>query len=208
MSQTLAPSLRCLPRPAPGKRMLRAVLTGLFPTTLVGESNWPHRPSVIVANHISFLDGLMLAAIAPHPPLFAVTGEFTNHPLWGAGLRALRRLGLGDFLTVDPETPFAMRRMLRSLRMGQSVVIFPEGAISQDGGLGPVRPGAAVLAHRAQVPIVPVRLDGLAASIFGRVGAVRRTIRPRVRIEVRSPIAASPITDTEELIGQIGRALR
>ncbi len=118
----------------------------------------PDKPCVVIANHRSYLDGLVL--IAALPPHFSavIKQEVAEIPLIG---RVLRRVGARF---VQREPPMRAARdtlhLLRALRAGESLAIFPEGTFSPDSGLLPFRDGAFFLAAKAGVPVVPVAIRG------------------------------------------------
>src|SRR5437868_15141537 len=87
----------------------------------------PH--AVIAANHASFLDGLLLGAFLPGDPIFA--GDTYIAKQWGAK----PFLAVANALPVDPANPLSIRAMMRSVGVGASRIIFPEGRISTSGAL-------------------------------------------------------------------------
>ncbi|OYV74885.1 MAG: hypothetical protein B7Z66_14955 [Chromatiales bacterium 21-64-14] len=149
---------------------------------------WEQRPVVVVCNHVSYLDGLLVAAfLAPGRPLtFAITGDFTEHEPWRSALRALRWLGYGDWCTLDPDRPQGVRQLVQRARQGP-VVIFPEGGLSPDGTLQPLAPGVAAVVHHARVPVIPVHITGTERSRFARVSGPKAW-RPRVTLSVGHPV--------------------
>ena len=139
--------------------------------------------AVIAPNHASFLDGLLLAAVLPGRPVFAV--NLFQAQRWWVAL-ALR---LVDHVAIDPTSPMAARTLSREVARGRWVVIFPEGRITPTGGLMKVYPGPGVIADHADAPIVPVRIDGAERSVFSRLGGkIRRHVFPRITIDLQPPV--------------------
>jgi 1-acyl-sn-glycerol-3-phosphate acyltransferase len=113
-------------------------------------------PCLIAANHTSYIDPIVLAMACPRPVRFIVDREQYYRPLvhWAAV-----RSGAIP-VENDPRDLGSLRRALQALRQGAVLGIFPEGGRSDDGGLKPAKPGAALLALRAGVPLVPAGIVG------------------------------------------------
>ncbi|QDF95236.1 bifunctional 2-acylglycerophosphoethanolamine acyltransferase/acyl-ACP synthetase [Azoarcus sp. DD4] len=162
------------------KSLLRLILRPLYRVRVQGDPT-PFGDSrlLIVANHESFLDGLLLGLFLPLDPVFVVHTGVTRR----IGFRLALRLV--DHLAVDPANPMAMKRVVRLLDGGRPVVIFPEGRITTTGSLMKVYDGPAFVAARTGATIVPVRVDGAARSYFSRVaGRHPRQLFPRITLSV------------------------
>ncbi len=164
------------------KRLLRPVLRLLFRirTTGIDTAALSTPRLLIVANHESFLDGILLGVFLPLDPVFVVhTGVVRN--LW---FRIA--LKLVDHLAVDPSNPMAMKRVIRLVESGRPVVIFPEGRITTTGSLMKVYEGPAFVAAKCAATVVPVRVDGAARSYFSRVsGRHPRKLLPRITLSMQ-----------------------
>lgn len=113
--------------------------------------------SVLVANHASFVDGIVLFLALPSPVAFVVGGVFANQRVAGP---FLRRLGCA-FVRRDPEHPGSQTQHLaEALTSGRSLAIFPEGGLADGGGLRPFRRGAFAAAAQAGAPVVPIGIRG------------------------------------------------
>lgn len=134
---------------------------------------------LIVANHESLIDGLLLGLFLPINPVFVVhTGVAQNR--WFKLI-----LRLVDYLAVDPSSPMAMKKVIKLIETGRPVVIFPEGRITTTGSLMKVYDGPAFVAAKTGARIVPVRIDGAARSYFSRMsGRYPRRFLPRLTITV------------------------
>jgi acyl-[acyl-carrier-protein]-phospholipid O-acyltransferase/long-chain-fatty-acid--[acyl-carrier-protein] ligase len=138
--------------------------------------------AVIAANHASFLDGLLLGAFLPGDPIFAVDTLIAQQ--WWA--RPF--LALCNARPIDPMNPLSIRAMIRAVESGSPCIIFPEGRITMTGSLMKVYEGPALIAERAGVPLVPVRIEGVEFTPFSRLaGKVRRQLFPRIRVRVLPP---------------------
>ncbi|HYB36986.1 MAG TPA: AMP-binding protein [Mycobacterium sp.] len=135
----------------------------------------PDGPSIIVANHPSWIDALALAATLPDSFHF-VAGEVFRHQVLIGFL--LRRLGTQFVERYEREHSVAdTDRLVALVRAGQSLVIFPEGRLARAPGLRPFHMGAFVVAAEAGVPTVPVAIRGTRAILrpehhFPRRGAI------------------------------------
>jgi len=144
---------------------------------------------VIVANHESFLDGLLLGLFLPVDPIFVVNTKIAR--VSGFGFI----LSMVDHITVDPANPMATRQIMQLVESGRPVVIFPEGRITITGALMKVYEGSAFVAGRTGANIIPVRLDGPARSRFSRMGGTApRGWFPKMRITIL-PATSIPMPD-------------
>jgi len=129
-----------------------------MPLKLRGIENLPAGQCVLVANHASYLDGVVMCAALPPRFGFVIKREMSEVPL--AGL-LLRRLG-SEF--VDRHNRHKggtdARRVLRNAANGHSLVFFPEGTFTREVGLGKFHTGAFAIAARSACPVVPAVIFG------------------------------------------------
>lgn len=143
----------------------------------------PHKPHIIVANHASYLDGLILTAALDLPIHFIVKGELARN----APIRLLlHRFGVEfvDRFNANKGTS-DVNRIVKKTRHGQTIVFFPEGTFISFPGLQPFRMGAFVTATRSQVPVTPVAIKGAREIVRGSEWFPRRG---RIEVMVRPPI--------------------
>ena len=139
---------------------------------------------VIVANHLSFIDGALLATFLPGRPAFAVAAN--RAATWWVK----PFLSLVDAVPIDPLKPLATKTLIRAVEEGRPCVIFPEGRLTVTGALMKIYEGPAMIADKAKAMILPVRLDGLQYTRFSRLkGKVRRRWIPRVTVTIQKPRA-------------------
>jgi acyl-[acyl-carrier-protein]-phospholipid O-acyltransferase/long-chain-fatty-acid--[acyl-carrier-protein] ligase len=166
------------------KSLVRAVLRLLYRVEVSGGENMP-RPgerAVVVVNHVSFLDALLLAAFLPGKPTFAIHTRIAR--AWW--VRPF--LGLFEAFPVDPTNPMSAKAMVRAVKEGRTLVIFPEGRITVTGALMKVFDGPGMVADKSDAPIVPVRIDGAQYSPFSRLrGKVRLRNFPKIRLTILPP---------------------
>jgi acyl-[acyl-carrier-protein]-phospholipid O-acyltransferase/long-chain-fatty-acid--[acyl-carrier-protein] ligase len=163
------------------KALVRGVLVLLYRVDVHGRENMPQpgERAVVVVNHVSFLDGLLLAAFLSGKPTFAVHTRIAQ--AWW--VRPF--IKLFDAFPVDPTNPMAAKGMVRAVQSGRTLVIFPEGRITVTGALMKVFDGPGMVADKANAPIVPVRIDGAQFTPFSRLGGkVRRRWFPRITLTV------------------------
>lgn len=140
------------------------------------------KPTVVVVNHVSFLDAVLLAAFMPGRPMFAID-SFIARRWW---MRPF--LPLVEAYAVDPTSPMSTRALIRRVRQGQTCVIFPEGRITMTGTIMKVYEGPAVIAAQAGAEIVPLRIDGAQFTPFSRLrGRVRVHWFPKVTLTALPP---------------------
>jgi acyl-[acyl-carrier-protein]-phospholipid O-acyltransferase/long-chain-fatty-acid--[acyl-carrier-protein] ligase len=143
------------------------------------QSDFSHKKLLVVANHESFLDGLLLGLFLPINPVFVVHTGVANN-FW---FRLL--LSQVDYLAVDPTSPMAMKHVIRLIESGRPVVIFPEGRITLTGSLMKVYDGPAFVAAKTGATVIPVRLDGASRSYFSRLsGKYPKELFPKIRMIV------------------------
>lgn len=147
-----------------------------------------------VANHLSWLDPIILMALRPAGVL--AKAEVAAYPLVGGGAR---RAGLRF---VDREDPFSRARALRTLASdlarGCPFLLFPEGTTTEGRGLAPLREGGIRMAYRMGIKILPLRLDSPdrhypwtgEASLLPHLQALARA--ESTRVVVRTGVCLDP----------------
>jgi acyl-[acyl-carrier-protein]-phospholipid O-acyltransferase/long-chain-fatty-acid--[acyl-carrier-protein] ligase len=166
------------------KQFMRVILRLLYRVRVEGLEHahavLPH--AVIVANHASFLDGLLLGAFLPGDPIFAVDTQIA------AKWWARPFLSLVHAAPVDPTNPLSIRTMIRAVEGGSSCIIFPEGRITTTGSLMKVYEGPAVIAERSRASLLLVRIEGAEFTPFSRLAdKVRRRLFPKIHLRVLPP---------------------
>jgi acyl-[acyl-carrier-protein]-phospholipid O-acyltransferase/long-chain-fatty-acid--[acyl-carrier-protein] ligase len=166
------------------KSVVQRVLRLLYRVEVTGVQNMPKpgEPAVVVVNHVSFLDGLLLAVFLPGKPTFAVHTHIARAWWIQPFLR------LFDAFPVDPTNPLAAKAMVKAVREGRTLVIFPEGRITVTGALMKIFDGPGMVADKADAPIIPVRIDGAQYTPFSYLrGKVRLRSFPKIRLTVLPP---------------------
>ncbi len=172
------------------KNVLRVLLKALFRVEVHGDpATFRNSRTLVVANHESFIDGLLLGLLMPVHAVFVVHTQIASRPLFRFLLRFV------PHLAVDSASPLAIKQIVKLVETGQPVVIFPEGRITKTGSLMKVYDGAAFVAAKTDATVVPVRIDGAARSYFGRLaGIYPRKLFPKVSISIQ-PRRRIPMPD-------------
>ncbi|MCB1888375.1 MAG: MFS transporter [Rhodocyclaceae bacterium] len=160
-----------------------------------GESHVPQEgPALIVANHVSFVDALVIMAACRRPIRFVMDHQIFRWPILSFAFRTSRAIPIAS-ARVDPDaTRRAFDEVGRALDAGELVGIFPEGHITDDGEIHRFRPGVRTILKRNPVPVVPMALRGLWGSFFSRKGGramskpFRRGVFNRIALVAGAPI--------------------
>lgn len=162
-------------------------LAGATPTVQGLEHLPADARFVLVSNHASYLDGLVLVAVLDRPVAFVAKRELEEQRVAG---RFLRRLGAAFVERFDPRRSVAdAQRMADVVQSGHTLMVFPEGTFVAAPGLMPFRLGGFLAAAHARVPVIPVTLGGTRQLL----GAGRWWPRPAaLSVHIGSPLAAAP----------------
>ncbi|MCA7086131.1 MFS transporter [Cupriavidus sp. DB3] len=169
-------------------------------------------PAVLVCNHVSFADAVVLMAASPRPVRFVMDHRIFQVPLLSWFFRQARAIPIAP-AHEDPQTlKQAYDEVARALAGGELVCIFPEGKITASGDINPFKQGVQQIVRRTPVPVVPMALRGLWGSFFSRKGGAamtrpfRRGILSRLELVVGEPI--DPTQATPEGLQQVVQGLR
>jgi 1-acyl-sn-glycerol-3-phosphate acyltransferase len=155
-------------------------------------------PALIVCNHVTYMDALILSASIPRPVRFVMYYKIFNIPV----MRWIFRTGKAIPIAGAKEDPEIMRRAFdavdAALAAGEIVCIFPEGALTRDGNIAPFKGGVEKILERRPVPVVPMALRSMWTSMWskrdGRLARMRVPRRFRAHIEV---MAGEPVPGRE-----------
>jgi 1-acyl-sn-glycerol-3-phosphate acyltransferase len=159
-----------------------------------GLERLPADSCVVVANHSSYLDGIVLKAALPPRFSFVIKQEAAATPVLGL---LLRRIG-SEFVdrTTHSGRQRDARRMMRRATEGHSLVFFPEGTFATEAGLKRFHTGAFATAVRAGIPVVPSIIHGARRALPNRAIVPRPGI---IRVEILEPLAACHGNSAESL---------
>jgi len=166
------------------KIIIRWLLTKLYRVEVKGAEHLKQfsQRTLVIANHTSFLDAVLLYAYLPVPATFAINTYVARR--WIGRLAAQ----LGSLFPIDPSNPLSIRSLIRRLEKGGCVVIFPEGRITVTGSLMKIYPGPGLVAVKTNATLLPIRIDGAQYSPFSRLrGRVRLSWFPKITLTVQAP---------------------
>lgn len=171
----------------------------LVPLRIRGAGNLPAGPCIVVSNHASYLDGLVMTAVLPRRFTFVIQHGVAS---WFYAGTVLRRMGY-RFVNRSSARAGAVqtRAMLRDLHNGESLAIFAEGTFKAEPGLLPFKNGAFLLAAKAGIPVVPVTIRGTRRLLGG--GSVRFRWSA-VEVDIAPPL---PVGDHAAALRDAARAV-
>ena len=166
------------------QRFTRLLLKALFRVELRGWEHYPRGAEriLIIANHTSFLDGVLLSAFLPDVPVFVINPRMAQR-WWVRPFITISR-----HITIDPANTLYMKVLIQHLRAGERVAIFPEGRITVTGALMKIYVLPVLASDKADAVILPVHLEGAQYSLLSRLGGkARRRLFPRIRLTMLPP---------------------
>ncbi|WP_301103183.1 MFS transporter [Propionivibrio sp.] len=166
-----------------------------------GLEHIPHDgPAVLVCNHVSFVDPIVVAAASRRPIRFVMDHRIFRMPLIGFIFRHMRTIPIAPAREDAALMEKAFAEVASALENGDLIGIFPEGGITNNGELLAFRPGVQRIVARTPVPVVPMALRGLWGSFFSRKNgpAMSRpsNLRPfaKIGLYVGEPVAPEAAT--------------
>jgi hypothetical protein len=190
----------------------RLATLGLYRLKVTGGENIPAEgPAVLVSNHVSFIDWLIIGGVSPRPVRFVMHHGFFDIPLARRIFRDARVIPIAGLRENPAVLSAALERISQELAAGHLVCIFPEGRLTADGEMGPFRPGIEWILQRSPVPVVPMALKGMWGSFFSRKygRAMTRPFRrfySRITLVVGRRLSPQEVT-AEALRSVVGRLL-
>ncbi len=181
------------------KSLLRWLLKILYKVEIKGLKNLDNvgDRALFIANHTSFIDALLLGVFLPDKLTFAVNTQVANNP-W---LKPL--LKMVKIFPMDPTNPMSLKSLVRYVKQGNKVVIFPEGRITVTGALMKVYDGTGLVADKTQASIVPIRIEGAQYTPFSRLkGRVRLRWFPSIELNI---LPVTTITPPDDIKGRARR---
>jgi acyl-[acyl-carrier-protein]-phospholipid O-acyltransferase/long-chain-fatty-acid--[acyl-carrier-protein] ligase len=142
----------------------------------------PHERLLIVSNHQSLLDGVLLGAFLPVNAIPVLHAAIVRHGFVRFAMR------LFPHLVVETGHPLAMKTVIGLIEQGKPVLIFPEGRVTVTGMMMKIYEGPAFVAAKTGATVVPVHIDGAVYSVFSRMtGDFPRRLFPRITITIHPP---------------------
>lgn len=173
----------------------------------------PHEgAAVLVCNHVSYVDALVIMAASPRPIRFVMDHRIFNIPLLSWIFKHAKAIPI----STGKDDPWIMEKayvdIAQALHEGELVCIFPEGRLTVDGELNAFRNGVTKIIERSPVPVIPMALRGLWGSMLSRESgnpfgrSFKRGVFSRLSLAVGVPVA--PALATPELLQEQVLALR
>jgi len=155
--------------------------------------------AVLVANHVSFVDALIIAGSVRRPVRFVMYHKIFKIPVMNFIFRTAKAIPIAGRREDEAMYNRAFDEMKQAVDDGQLVCIFPEGQITYDGELNPFKPGVLTLLDDRPVPVIPMALRGLWGSLFSRkdgpaMKKLPRRMFAKIELVVGEPIEAADVT--------------
>jgi 1-acyl-sn-glycerol-3-phosphate acyltransferase len=180
-----------------------------------GLENIPEKgPAVLVCNHVSFVDPLVILAASPRPIRFVMDHNIFRTPVVSFVFRTGKAIPIASAKEDEKLLEEAYDRIAEALEAGELVAIFPEGRITDTGDLYPFKGGIRRIIERTPVPVVPLALKGLWGSFFSRRGGPAMTKPQRLvlivfkKIGLEASPAVAPAAVTPEGLQATVSAMR
>jgi len=156
--------------------------------------------AVLVCNHVSYVDAIVIMAASPRPIRFVMDHRIFRTPLLGFIFRTAKAIPIAP----ARENPWLMEKafvdIAQALHEGELVCIFPEGKLTSTGEMNEFRGGIAKIVERSKVPVIPMALRGLWGSLFSRDPSnvfdrsFARGWRSRLALAVGHPVPPQEVT--------------
>ena len=166
------------------KLLLKALVKLCYRVEIKGLDHYHQagKRVVIVANHLSLLDPLLIALFLPEIPFFVINSHIANVWYLKPWLRWVAHC------TLDPTNPLATRAVIQAMRQDRKCLIFPEGRITVTGSLMKVYEGPGLIADKSDAVYLPIRIYGAQYTPFSRLkGKVRIRWFPKITLTVLAP---------------------
>ena len=170
------------------KLFLRWLLTLLYKIEITGLDNYTKAGNrvLIIANHTSYLDPLLLGVFLPDDITFAINTQVSQR-WWLKPFLKLSRV-----FPMDPTHPLSLKDLIHYLENDTKTVIFPEGRISVTGSLMKIYDGTGMVADKSQAVVLPVRISGAQFTHFSKLHRiVRLRFFPKITIQILPPTQIS-----------------
>jgi len=173
----------------------------LYRIRVSGLENIPEEgPAIVVCNHVSFVDALIVGGSVRRPLRFVMYHKIFKVPVMNFMFRTARAIPIAPFKEDPVMLERAYEEIDRALKNGEIIGLFPEGGLTPDGDIQPFKPGIEKILARTPVPVVPLAVRGLWGSMWSRLDTrMRRARLPRrFRAEIElvgdAPLAPDGLT--------------
>lgn len=191
------------------RALLKLMLGLLFRVRVTGHGGQLTRGRpLVVANHDSLLDTLLIALFLPGDPLIVLPRALTKH--W---IGKLAR-HVATCIDLEPGGGYAIKRLVHTIRGGRAVVVFPQERVSTNGCTMKIYDAAGIIAAHAAADVIPLRIEGTLYSRWAATsGRWPRRWLPRVTLDVQPSVsfakpAAAPGTRRRQLADDLLRIMQ
>ncbi|MCK5121450.1 MAG: 1-acyl-sn-glycerol-3-phosphate acyltransferase, partial [Methylococcales bacterium] len=181
------------------KKILHRLLTLIYKVEIKGLDNYEKagKRVLIISNHTSFLDPLLLGVFLPDDITFAINTQISER--WW--LKPF--LSLSHVFPMNPTQPLSLKALIHHLQNDTKTVIFPEGRITVTGSLMKIYDGTGMVADKSGASILPVRIHGAEYTHFSKLrNIVRLRLFPKITIQI---LPHTTIKAKQELRGKSRR---
>ncbi len=169
--------------------IIRIIVTLVYRTKISGKSNLllnKNKKSIIICNHCSYLDPVLLTLFLPyqHKELVFAINTHISKIFW---IKPFLRII--PTITIDPNNPVFLNRLYKHIELGKKIIIFPEGRTSTTGSLMKIYQGVSLLAEKSNASLIPIRLSGTEFIVFSKLNKCFRNniIRKKININIGTP---------------------
>jgi 1-acyl-sn-glycerol-3-phosphate acyltransferase len=183
----------------------------LYRVQVSGRANVPQTgAAVLVCNHITFVDWLVLASATQRPIRFVMDNAYANLPGFRKILKDAKVIPIASAKQNPKVLEAAFDEISRTLGEGELVCIFPEGRLTSDGAMSQFKRGIERIVERDAVPVIPMHLDGLWGSYFSRAPSRRLLgkLWSSLALKIGEPVLPQDATAAllEERVRKLGPA--
>jgi 1-acyl-sn-glycerol-3-phosphate acyltransferase len=173
----------------------------LYHIEVKGREHLPEKgAAILVCNHVSFVDGIIMSAVSKRPIRFLLDYQLFNSPILGRISRLAKAIPIATGKEDQKIKKQALYRAVEALHDQEIVGLFPEGFITRDGHLGELKYGVIQLAQQSHAVVIPMAIQGLWGSFFSRrYGRAmshwpKRFYRTTIGLNIGKPIPAAECT--------------
>ncbi len=184
----------------------------MYRVRVTGRENIPMEgPAVLISNHVSFVDWMIIASACKRPARFVMHHTYFKMPVVRILFRDAKVIPIAPAREDRDTLAQAFDLIAQALEEGELVCIFPEGKLTKTGLMNPFRPGIEKILARTPVPVVPMALNGMWGSFFSKKDGQAlkkpfRRVRSRVSLKVGAPLSPEGLTKSflAETVAKLG----
>lgn len=174
------------------RKLFKLILGSLYNIEVKGLENFykAGKKTVIIANHLSYLDPPLIATYIPEDIKFAINTDIAKEWWIRPFLKIVKTY------PVDTTSPIAIKTLIEEVKQNRKIVIFPEGRTSTTGALMKIYEGPGMIADKANANLLPIRIDGTQFTIFSKLrknmGGSWCSLRQKITITILPPVKLAP----------------